>query len=216
MDALNLIWIYSQKEQIWVPAKDFAFKSSLMLSSSAAMKAIVGVCESNIKVGENWSEGKGGGAKHSNLPRILQGLWFLFLLAALTSKYSFQVISPKSKKKCKFELKMLCSAKKCVKTNYRNQWKNKFSPDILTKYYSVSSIFMFVFKFVFCPHLSLYSIHIKICVCVSHRTGVLSFINIVPAIGLGSLWNGPEQIWASVNPTWIASKERKSLRLFAF
>ena len=63
--------------------------------------------------------------------------------------------------------------------------------DILTKYYSVSSIFMFVFKFVFCPHLSLYSIHINICVCVSHRTGVLSFINIVPAIRLGSLWKSP-------------------------
>ena len=49
--------------------------------------------------------------------------------------------------------------------------------------------------------LSLYFIYIKICVCVSHRTGVLSFINIVPAIGLRSLWNGPEQIWASVNAT---------------
>ena len=43
----------STKQQIQVMVKDLAFIRSLMLSSSAATKAIVGECENDTKVGEN-------------------------------------------------------------------------------------------------------------------------------------------------------------------
>ena len=43
----------STKQQIRVTVKDLAFIRSLMLSSSAATKAIVGECENDTKVGEN-------------------------------------------------------------------------------------------------------------------------------------------------------------------